>query len=98
MQAGEASGGAVRRGGEASTRAARSANVRNRGEEAPIGSCARPIQPSSTRPQLTRAAGRARRPATPHSSGSTSSTTRSMHIIVLPITDARRVDEEYLTT
>lgn len=40
---------------EASTRAAGSPNVRNRGFEAPMARAVRPIQPSSTRPQLTRA-------------------------------------------
>lgn len=43
---------------EASTRAAGSPNVRNRGFEAPVARAVRPIQPSSTRPQLTRPAPR----------------------------------------
>lgn len=39
---------------EASTRAAGSPNVRNRGFEALKARAVRPLQPSSTRPQLTR--------------------------------------------
>lgn len=47
--------------GRVPTRAARSPNGRNRGTEATR--LVRPIQPSSTRPQLTRATGRVAPPA-----------------------------------
>ncbi|CAH2104291.1 unnamed protein product [Euphydryas editha] len=53
-EAGEGAGGGKGGGRGVDTSCTRSPNVRNRGAEA-TGACgSRPIQPSSTRPQLTR--------------------------------------------